>query len=317
MRYARIILLLVLALTAAICVGVGVNRFLRPGPFTVVWRPNPPINDPHPKPLFIYPPSAQIDAVASDALRHPIVADAINTQFHAMFSAGPGAHVRLTSMTDGRDLVPPTPPNAGVGLLLRAMEQALRADGREVPEYLSLVADEYNPAQRESARFAVTCNWKGELALGVLSGVISTRTGSLPNGGGEAVEVQFDPTRLPRQQLAERAKSLECFRAEVPADGGDALDTSNQQQYHLWLHKPWQFVPLTRLQATRVNAALVANESPDRFLSPTQLAIQRKLQQAYDRNPHALDSLESLNVDRTPEGISSYTQRLVDRLKWW
>jgi hypothetical protein len=197
------------------------------------------------------------------------------------------------------------------------MEQALRADGRDVPEYLSLVADEYAPAQRDTARFAVTCNWKGEQALGVLPGVIFTRTGSLPDGGGEAVEVQFDPTRLPREQLAERAKSLACFRSEVPADGTAALDTSNQQQYHLWLHKPWQFVPLTHLQATRVNAALIANESPDRFLSPTQLAIQHKLQQAYDRNPHALDSFESLNVDRTPQGISAYTQRLVDRMKWW
>ena len=316
-RIGVVSLVLVLTATVAVGLALGVSRMLRPEPFTVVWKDNPPIHDAHPKPLFLYPPSGQIDSAATAELRHPIVADAVNTLFHPMFSVGPGAHIRLASMKGGPDLTTPILPNAGVGPLLKAMERALRADGREVPEYLSLVADEYAPMQRETARFAVTCNWKGEQALGVLPGVIATRTGALPNKGGEVVEVQFDPTRLPREELAKNAEAMECFQRELPAAADQALDTSNQQQYHLWLHKPWHFVPLTELQATRVNAALVSGESPERFLSPAQLEIQRKLQKAFDRNQNALDGLEALNVDRSPEGIGAYARRIAERVRSW
>jgi hypothetical protein len=192
------------------------------------------------------------------------------------------------------------------------MTGALRAAGRDVPEYLSLAADEYAPAGRATARFAVTCYWKGEQQLGALPGVIGMRTGSL--NGEEVVEVEFDPTKVSHDALATRAKTMACFRAAVREDAGGAIDASNQQQYHLWLHKPWHYVPLTRLQAARVNAAIVARESPDRFLSPTQLSLQRRLQRLADRNARLFDGLESLNVDRGPEGISRYARQLTDRL---
>jgi hypothetical protein len=249
-----------------------------------------------------------------EAFAHPIVADALNELFRPeLTDAAPADAIRITSSGRTDDLVPPVNAASGVGPLLRAMEESLRAAGREVPEYRSLVAGEYAPARRETARFAVTCYWKGEQKLGALPGVIATRTGT--TGADEVVEVSFDPTRIGRDALAAQASSMSCYRGERPVDRGAALDDSNQQQYHLWLHKSWHFVPLTRLQATRVNAALVAGGSPERSLSPTQIEIHRKLCAASARDPRALDGLESLTVDRSPRGIADYTSRILDRLR--
>jgi hypothetical protein len=306
----RILALTVAALALA---SFGARFSGRPAsgdPFRVKWQRSAAAGTDQ-RPFFFCPHAALNNPAVAATLSHPIVADALNTLFRPTVDNAQTDALRITS-PDGAELAS-LKVNAGVGSLLAAMEQTLRAAKREVPEYLSLVAGEYAPAKQETARFAVSCYWKGEQKLGSLQGVIGTRTGSL--GGDELVEVRFDPTRVSREALLAQASSISCYQGERSA--GEALDASNQQQYHLWLHKSWHFLPLTQLQATRVNAALVSGESPERYLSPTQVEIHRKLQRALDRDRNALDSLEMLNVDRTPHGIDSYTQRLVERLRSW
>jgi hypothetical protein len=285
---------------------------------------------------------------ARQALDHPIVVDAAAESFIAVAPAGRwgGAKAAAAPAADeirgaahpahpahqahqpavrfvdaaGQDLAEALPVETGSAeLLVRRMHDALAEAGRPVPRWLALVADEYDPpGGRRTAAFAVSCYWKGEKELGRLDGVVATRTGMV--GRDEVVEVEFDPAVLDPATLTGKAKAMSCFRKVVAAgasadeapEPADILDTSgNQQQYHLWLRKPWHFVPLTGLQATKVNAALLYRTDPAAYLSPSQVAIQQRLQALYAKNWRALDDLEgAVRVDRAPAELGDYWRRI-------
>lgn len=120
----------------------------------------------------------------------------------------------------------------------------------------------------------------GERQLGGLDGVLATRIGSL--GGREVVEAK-----------------------------GARVDTGTQQQYDLAQDPAYHYLPLTTLQATKVNAALGSGESPDGFLSPSQRALHDRLA----KDVSLLARLKRLAPDRSPDGISAYAadlERMLD-----
>jgi len=170
--------------------------------------------------------------------------------------------------------------------------------------------------------------------LGLIDGVLGTHSAWI--GPHEVVEVTYDPRRVAYGELLETAIERGCAsRAWVRA--GDArLDAAraalgdlaeplevepraaraSDQLYYLGL-SPLRFVPLTPLQATRVNGALglrvmgVEGPEPSRFLSPRQRALAGRIERALDRDGGALDSLA-----RPPsrEALASYAARLEARL---
>lgn len=173
--------------------------------------------------------------------------------------------------------------------LASAMCKAVKKSGGRVPAYLRLLADETGARKGriEKATFAMHCFWEGEGALGRLDGVVGTMPGFVD--GLEVVEVEFDPGRLPYDKLLSEAKSMKCASkvfarsdAQLRAAKrtvGDAAVRSDEKvrpdkepKYYL-LQTPLRHVPMTPLQAARVNAALGKHESADPFLSPRQLAL--------------------------------------------
>lgn len=224
--------------------------------------------------------------------------------------------------TGEQDLIPRKDGVYTTGEVLQRMTMALRQAKRKVPTYLELVAGEYAPGNRQRATFAVSCYWVGERKLGRLAGVLGTRIGMLK--GREVVEVDFDSSVIPFTRLLAAASQLECFSRVFARTGeqekaaraqvGDrvtrtdaAVDTTTQQQYDLFQRKSYYYLPLTQLQATRLNAALPAGGNAGNFLSPAQRALLPKIQKRLQADPKSLDRLQP---DRTPARIGTYRKRL-------
>ena len=277
-------------------------------------------------------------------LSHPLVVDAAASEFVPVAvtnnTPGPDAATLkrfgepawnnpVVRFLDAReaDVIPRRDGEYTTGFVLKRMAEALAKANRPVPEYLRLAAAESAPAARERAVFAMFCYWEGEAKLGQLPGVLGTRIGSL--AGHEVVEVEFDPTLLRYDTLVGKAKEMDCtHRVFARTDEqakvarrvvGDfvtrsdaAIDANTTQQYHLAHAPAYHFLPLTALQATSVNAALAARESPDRFLSPGQLAQSKLIK---NRNATSPRAFADLRPDRTPEGLVRYAKVLSERLK--
>jgi hypothetical protein len=109
--------------------------------------------------------------------------------------------------------------------------------------------------------------------------------------GEEVVEVSFDPNVISYDTLVETADKMRCNRKIFTRDEGQqesaqrvvgdrAVQSGNpvvqdtQPKYHL-LHTRLRHVPLTGLQASRVNSAIWAHHDPDYFLSPRQAEIHQ------------------------------------------
>jgi len=182
----------------------------------------------------------------------------------------------------------------------------LSAEHRAVPGYLAALRDEYAGKPTESASFAVGCYWEGERDLGKLDGVVASRTGML--GSDEVVQVRFDPRVIDEAKLVATVKAMSCYRGLRPGDAKLALDP--QQQHDLSMHPEYFFLPLTAMQATKVNAALGAGDNPDVLLSPMQIRLKTRLAAAIAKTGGTPDWVGELQPDRSQNGLPDYLRSL-------
>lgn len=214
---------------------------------------------------------------------------------------------------DGVDLCPRNGANWTTEAVLAMMRTALTKSSTKIPAWLDLVTAEVVTKRRATVAFGVGCYWVGEALLGARDGVLATRIGSL--GGGEAVEVDYDPEKVGLADLLKSAAEARCARTVFVGTDADekaarelallkvvrttsrvALDA--EQKYHLANSSPWNRVPMTEAQASRVNAAVAADEDPSRWLSPAQTKLAERMK----KKPAAVDLPKDPN-DRTLRGI--------------
>ncbi len=248
-------------------------------------------------------------------MSHPLLVEAIETEFVpvAIYNNRPGGDALILKKydepswnfpvmrfvdADGADILPRRDRIWDTGGVARRLVEALTAAGREPPAYLRLAAAEAGPGQVAKATFAMHCYWEGEARLGALDGVLTTRAGWF--GGNEVVEVVFDPTVRDYDRLVKSAQELECARTvyahdqeqfakatklaghkvvlvESPARNAKASD----QKYAL-NRSELRHLPLTPMQATKVNADLRNGEDPRRWLSPRQKQMLRAVAKETD-----------------------------------
>lgn len=245
------------------------------------------------------------------ALSHPLIVDAAATLFTpaAVFNNIEGQDREVLRSFDEpewnnpvvriidaerRLLAPRIDGDYTVGGIAGAMVAALAKSGREVPTYLELLAFE-GAAQRrgtERATFAMHCFWEGEARLGAVEGVVSTTVGFLE--GMEVVEAQFDPGTISFDELLAQARRIDCAHrvftrsdaqqvAAARVVGKEAVrsdkpiePSAKDAKYYLGL-SPLRGVPMTGLQAARVNSALSSRADPAGLLSPSQAALAAEL----------------------------------------
>ena len=228
---------------------------------------------------------------------------------------------------DGKDVVPRAEGAWSEGALSARMIRALAKSARRVPDWLALVGEETDDSPLEESVFAMHCYWEGQGRLGGLSGVARVEPGFI--GGEEVVRVAFRPQRIAFADLVRDAARLDCAlsvyssseaqlraaaasvgdrakRLEQPMRKADAAD----YLYHLQ-HSRLRFAPLTELQATRMNADLAQAKDPSHWMSPRQVALAARIDDALRAQPDALDGLE--RPSRASE-LAGYAAELEARL---
>jgi len=276
-------------------------------------------------------------------LSQPLIADAIESEFVpvAIYNNRGGSDgavlarygepawnnpvMRFLS-ADGRDVLPRRDGFYSPHEVVTRLIEALHAAHRDVPGYLEIARDETHLAGLQTAAFGMYCFWEGEAKLGRIEGVVATRASQRD---GEAVEVLFDSSKVPYRELVKSASSLECAshvyarddhqleearkvvgdRARLAAREGAAAPPSDQK--HSLQRSPLRFLPLTPMQATRVNASLAAREDPMQWLSPRQRALATRIATALARTPN---QLAGLVPPAEVENLAAYEAKLRARL---
>lgn len=249
-------------------------------------------------------------------LSHPLIVEAAETLFVpvAIYNNIKGADeqtlksfqekawnnpvVRIVQ-PDRKPLAPRVADDYTVAGLAGSMVRALVTADREVPTYLRLLSQE-SAARRgklEKATFAMHCFWEGEAALGAIEGVYSTMPGFLDDL--EVVELEYDPKVIGYDKLLSNALAQQCAskvfaRSAAQEQAAEKLVSQNvkrtddtiradkQPKYYL-SNTPLKHVPMTQLQACRVNSALGGKHDPREYLSKRQI----KLLQIVEQHPRA------------------------------
>jgi hypothetical protein len=239
--------------------------------------------------------------------------------------------VRFINPADGKDLLPRKDRIFTAGGLLERMARALEAAGQEVPAYLSLTLEEYAAPEVLTVTFSMACYNEGDKRLGAMEGVIWTRLGWM--GRNEVVEVSYNPKKVSLKELTTKAKQVNCAKkvyvhrkedlepvsSVVGKDGAafteDRVRTKQVRQ-RLWLAQQVElfYLPLTRVQATRINARLANRREYSDLLSPDQAQILgrlKKLSRGREAHGALRRALDALEPDRRVEGIGAYRLGLL------
>jgi len=248
-------------------------------------------------------------------LSHPLIAEAIQNLFEpvAVFNNVKGADAEMLKSfdeaamnnpvvriidADRKPLAPRVADNFTSAGIVSAMTAALKKTGAKIPGYLGLLEEEAlaQAGTPERAVFAMHCFWEGEAKLGAMTGVVETRIGTLK--GREVVDVTFDPRRLAYETLVKKAMEMKCadhvftrtdahqtiaakLAKEKAVRTDEEIKPEKDQKHHM-AATLYRFLPMTLIQASRVNAALAQNLDPAPHLSPMQLALFAKIQEKPD-----------------------------------
>lgn len=248
----------------------------------------------------------------SDVLSHPLVVEAISDYFVplAIHNNKPGEDKRVLDLFGepswnnpvirivDADLKAVTERISGNytkhGLMSR-INAALIKSGKRVPAWMEILEEEFGADARgtEKAYIGMYCFWSGEKHYGRIEGVISTRAGFM--GGSEVVEVEYRPDRISLEQLLRRG--MESGNADRLFVGDihqkspvGTIETRRQGPFRedpelkYYLYKSnYRFLPMTRLQAARVNAALGEGRPPESYLSPGQCILMDRIRSGPSR----------------------------------
>lgn len=251
------------------------------------------------------PGCATCSRYGNDVLSHPLIVEAIETLFVplAIHNNKRGADkqvldyfkepswnnpvVRIVDK-ERKDITTRLNGNYSKLGLVRQMVLALKSTDKQVPAYLSLLAQELAAKAQhpEEVILSMYCFWTGEKTLGALDGVIHTLPGFM--GGHEVVKVTYDPLKIKSSAIFSHAKKNKCgdlaFTDDISTKkeaakilGPDRVKDESSfrldREPKFYLSKTdYRFVPMTSLQATKINSEIGKGLDPNYLLSQSQLA---------------------------------------------
>jgi len=171
--------------------------------------------------------------------------------------------------------------------LVDAITQVLTKKGKSIPTYLRLFRDELIAESNVSEiSLSMHCFWAGEKELGAFSGVVSTEAGYMD--GREVVKVRYNEQATDAKSIIKKAAAKNCADAvyvrngpyhqfafkRIPVKDYSDYRKDKETKYYLYNH-PLRQIPMTELQALKINRALATGGDPKEFLSPRQHRLFR------------------------------------------
>lgn len=225
--------------------------------------------------------------------------------------------------SDGEDVVPRLTNQWSVPAVVEQLGRSLLARSKVdatqgIPKWLQALAASATSRQRgtEVATFGMHCFWEGEARLGKLDGVLSTKAGWL--AGQEVVDVEFDPGEISYGTLFQEAQRMQCadtvfHRSPAQQQAAESLMAEQQRagrrasgvrgapgvtrpdhqpKYYLG-RTPLRHVPMTGLQAARINAHLAAHSARGGAAGDARLADPELLAWLSPRQQRLLQQVSS------------------------
>ena len=248
----------------------------------------------------------------SQVLSHPLIVEAIESLFVpvAIYNNEGGKDAKVLAAFnepswnnpvvrivdhESNPLAPRLSSNYSPLGMVQTIKSALASQNREIPEYLNLLEEELLAEEKgiEEAVFSMYCFWTGEKTFGNIPGVVGHQAGFM--NGREVVKVQYNPEAVSFDDLAKTAHQSHCADEVYTDDpqqaesaktvvGDKAVkNTGNfrldrEPKYYL-SQTPLRYVPMTAIQASRVNAALGSGGKYDNYLSPRQLTLLKSVRE--------------------------------------
>ncbi|MEO1652966.1 MAG: VPGUxxT family thioredoxin-like (seleno)protein, type 2, partial [Bacteroidota bacterium] len=179
--------------------------------------------------------------------------------------------------------------------IVQGIGEALQSQQKDIPAYFKLLASHTQAqyGQVEEAVFPMYCFWSGELKLGQLEGVVNTVPGFM--NGREVVKVTYDGQATTYEKILQAAKernavdgafvegekqraSAEEILGRGATRGLGQFSLDGEPKYYM-SHTAYKYIPMLPTQRIEVNRALYQRRDPQRYLSPSQIALLDQIQQ--------------------------------------
>lgn len=234
----------------------------------------------------------------NEILRHPFIVELVESHFIplAIYNNKRGKDLEILKKYNeptwnnpvvrivdeqGENLVSRLAGNYSLVGLADNIRQGLVLSGQTVPSYLELWHKELTGQNsKEEAFLSMYCFWTGEKEIAQIDGILGTEAGFMH--GREVVKITYDSNKTDLKKVVKSAEKVQCAD-QVFADGNHTQKIDKKvgryrkdREDKFYLTKsPLRFVPMTNLQATKVNSALGTNQDPLVFLSDRQIALHR------------------------------------------
>lgn len=232
----------------------------------------------------------------NDVLSHPLIVEVIENEFIplAIFNNKGGKDAEILKRynepswnnpvvrivdAEGKNIVERLSREYSGKGIVQSMISSMEKNAQNIPEYLSLLEDEFSSTQKEKV-YQMYCFWSGEKQLGQLDAVSSTTSGF--NNGAEVVRVLYNPNEISDEELDSYAHKNKM--KEVKKEDSRGFKVASNDLHYYFARSDYRFIPLTEVQKTKINSALGNQDNPSKYLSPQQLKWYNSIKQSKSQN---------------------------------
>lgn len=173
--------------------------------------------------------------------------------------------------------------------IIQKMNAAILKLGHRIPMYLELLETEnlayYNGV--EKTYIGMYCFWSGEKNFASLDGIVGTKAGFM--NGSEVVEISYNPQKVSLEQIIRYGKQNKNadilfsdinknnnFKMAIPIRNPGSFKLDPENKYYIYKSE-YKYLPMTRIQALKINSGLANGQNVEQFLSPRQLETLKKI----------------------------------------